>query len=430
MLLNQAAAEALAPRPATYIVFDNSLPGFGCRVSPGGVRAWIFEYRPGGGRRSPTRRMTIGRINALPYYKARAAAAKLHHRTKLGEDPAAVRDEAREAPTVDEMIDRFLREEIEPKRKGTTVKLYRRYFKDYIRPALGRKRARDVTYSEVAKLHRAIGARGAQVTANRAISLLGTLYRWAVKAGEIPKDHGNPATDITRFRERARERYLTADEIGRLGDALVEAETTGIPWEVDEDKPTAKHVPKENRRHVFATSVTGALRLLILTGCRKTEILHAKWEHVDWERAQLVLPDSKTGGRRVPLSAAALAVLEALPRLGVYIVASDTAGTEREQPRHDLNRPWRAISKRAGLEALRIHDLRHSFASVGAGLGLGLPIVGKLLGHREPATTARYAHFDIDPLRRATDRIGAVIEGALKRKPGAAVVALKPQSKL
>jgi integrase len=162
-----------------------------------------------------------------------------------------------------------------------------------------------------------------------------------------------------------------------------------------------------------------------LTGCRKTEILQAKWEHVDWERAQLALPDSKTGARRVPLSAAALAVLETLPRLGVYIVASDTAGTARERPRHDLNRPWRAISKRAGLEGLRIHDLRHSFASVGA--GLGLPIVGKLLGHREPATTARYAHFDIDPLRRATDRIGAVIEGALTRKPPAPVVPLHKQ---
>jgi integrase len=164
-----------------------------------------------------------------------------------------------------------------------------------------------------------------------------------------------------------------------------------------------------------------------LTGCRKTEILHAKWEHIDWERAQLVLPDSKTGSRRVPLSAAALAVLETLPRLGVYIVASDTAGMEDEQPRHDLNRPWRTISKRAGLEGLRIHDLRHSFASVGAGLGLGLPIVGKLLGHKEPATTARYAHFDIDPLRRATDRIGAVIEGALTRKPPAPVVPFNKQ---
>jgi hypothetical protein len=111
MLLNQAAAEALAPHPTTYIVFDDSLPGFGCRVSPGGVRAWIFEYRPGGGRRSHTRRMTIGRINALPYHKARAAAAKLHHRTRLGEDPVAAREEAREAPTLDEVIDRFLRED-------------------------------------------------------------------------------------------------------------------------------------------------------------------------------------------------------------------------------------------------------------------------------------------------------------------------------
>ena len=401
--LSQAAAEALQPRDGTYIAYDADLAPFGCRVTPRGVRSWIYEYRPGGGRRLATRRITLGRIDALPCHKARAAAEKLHHQTRLGADPAVERQRQREAPTVDEIADRFLSEEIEPKRKPSTAALYRRYLGDYIRPALGTKRARDVSYGDVAKLHRALGTRGAGVTANRVVALIGTLFRWAGKAGEIAKDH-NPASGISRFRERARERYMSAGELARLGDALREAETIGLAWTVDETRPTAKHAPKpENRREILTPYVTAAIRLLILTGCRRSEILHARWEHVDWDRGQLVLPDSKTGGRPVPLSAAALAVLNDLPRLGSYIIAGDSAGMKDEQPRQDLKRPWRAIAKRAGLEGLRLDDLRHSFASLGA--GLGLPIVGRLLGHTVPSTTTTYAHLDADPLRRATHSI-------------------------
>jgi integrase len=152
---------------------------------------------------------------------------------------------------------------------------------------------------------------------------------------------------------------------------------------------------------------------LILTGARLREILHLGWDHVDFERGLLLLPDSKTGKKAIVLNAPALDVLANLPRVGAYVIAGQAAGSEQERPRADLKRPWQAVAKRAGLNGVRIHDLRHTHASVGAGAGLGLPIIGKLLGHAQAATTARYAHLDADPLRRASDRIGSHIAAAM-----------------
>ena len=134
-----------------------------------------------------------------------------------------------------------------------------------------------------------------------------------------------------------------------------------------------------------------------------------KWEHVDFERGLLFLPESKTGKKTVVLNAPALAVLNALPRVGGFVIAGET----EDKPRTDLKRPWAMVTKRANLEGLRIHDIRHSFASFGAGGGMGLPIVGKLLGHANATTTARYAHLDADPLRRASGRIGSTIAAAM-----------------
>ena len=154
-----------------------------------------------------------------------------------------------------------------------------------------------------------------------------------------------------------------------------------------------------------------AIRLLILTGARVHEILDLHWTYVDDERGLLNLPDSKTGKKSIYLSAAALSVLAALPRIegNSYVIAGAKSG----EPRADLKKPWGALSKAAGLEGVRLHDLRHSFASIGAGASLGLPIIGKLLGHSQPATTARYAHLDADPMRRAVDTIGATISAAM-----------------
>ena len=289
-------------------------------------------------------------------------------------------------------------EEVRPMRKPRTAVLYEAYFRLHLLPEFGTKRARDLTKGDVAQFHRKIGTRTPSA-ANRVLTLLSGLFSWAAKMGAIPEGL-NPTKGITKYREEGRERYLTVEELGRLGEALREGETVGIPWHVDETRPTAKHATRpENRRVKISPAATAAIRLLLFTGCRLREILHLQWAEVDFDRGMLFLADSKTGRKAVVLSSAAIAVLEAIPRMGRYVVP----GTSLFRPRHDLQKPWATIKKRAGLVGVRLHDLRHSFAAVGAGNGLGLPVIGKLLGHRNVETTARYAHVDASPLRMAAN---------------------------
>jgi integrase len=160
---------------------------------------------------------------------------------------------------------------------------------------------------------------------------------------------------------------------------------------------------------VIGPHAAAAIRLLIFTGARLREILHLRWAHVDFERGLLLLPTSKTGKKTIVLNAPALAILSALPRSGEFVIA----GTSLDNPRSDLKKPWKAVAARAGLTGVRIHDLRHTHASVGAGAGLGLPIIGKLLGHTQTATTQRYAHLDNDPLKKASEHIGSHLAAAM-----------------
>ncbi len=208
--------------------------------------------------------------------------------------------------------------------------------------------------------------------------------------------------------------------MARLGDALQRGEGEGLTYVVDETKPTAKHAASADaRRTQLDPFAVAAIRLLMLTGARLREVVHAKWEYVDFERGVMFLPDSKTGKKPIYLSAAALAILVALPRIegNPFIIA----GAKNGAPRADLKKPWAAVTKAAGLEGVLLHDLRHSFASVGAGASLGLPIIGKLLGHSQASTTARYAHLDADPMRRAANAIGATIAAAMNGANGGEV---------
>jgi integrase len=238
----------------------------------------------------------------------------------------------------------------------------------------------------------------------------------------------NPARGIERNREQAKERFLTSDELARLGTALADSETIGLPWAVDEAKPGAKHLAKpENRRVRLDPFAVAAIRLLAFTGARLREILDAQWSQVDLERGVIFLADSKTGKKPIYLSAAAQAVLASLPRVegNPHIIA----GAKEGAPRADLKKPWAAVCRAAGLDGVRLHDLRHSFASFGAGASLGLPIIGKLLGHSQAATTHRYAHLEADPLRRAVDTIGATISAAMDGAKSAPAVTEKKQGR-
>jgi integrase len=222
----------------------------------------------------------------------------------------------------------------------------------------------------------------------------------------------NPARKIEKFPEDRRERFLTPDELERLGAAIREGETLGIAWREDGDAPKSKHLAKkENQRTFLSPDAASALRLLIFTGARLREILHLRWEHVDLGRGLLLLPDSKTGRKTIVLNRPALAILQTHPRNGSFVIG----GAHIDRPRKDLKKPWLAVCRRAGLEGVRLHDLQHTFASIGAGASLGLPIVGKLLGHSQAQTTARYAHLDADPLLRAANLIGERIERSMNR---------------
>lgn len=414
--LTRRSIAAIRPdeKPVTY--FDTDLHGFGLRVMPTGVRSWVVEYRPGaGGRRVAKRRVVLGRADdATPPEKAREAAATLLAKVRSGADPAAERSDERKAETVAEVMTAYLSRHVETKRKGSTAALYRMLNAKHIEAAIGTKVARAVTRSEVARLHRNIGASG-KPTANRVLALLSGAYNWASANGVLPEGT-NPARGVEKFAETSRERFLTTEEIQRLGAALLEAETVGITWQIEADKPTSKHVPKRNQRTVVSPHATAAIRLLMFTGARLREVLHLEWSQVDLERGILFLPDSKTGKKAVILSAPAMLVLKELPRLGRYVVASDSAGQKDERPRRDLKRPWEVVTRAAKLEGLRLHDLRHTFASVGAGAGLSLPQIGAMLGHADSKTTAKYAHLAVDPVRRAADLIANQIAEAMNGK--------------
>ena len=421
--ITKRLVDSLRPTGYDRFVWDDTLIGFGIRVQPTGAKSYVVKYRAGSGRGAPTRRVTLGRVGTLTPDEARTLARKTLGAVAHGSDPAALKAAERRASTLRELAEIFLAEHVEAKRKQTTATHYRSLLEKVVLPELGSRKAEQVTPSDLAKLHAKMRNRPYQ--ANRMLEVVGSLYSFAGKRKILPVGF-NPARGIDQYPEKARERFLTGDELARLGDAVREAETVGLHYEIDEAKPTAKHAPKEaKRRTKIGPHAAAAVRLLILTGARLREILHLKWEHVDLERGLLFLRDSKTGKKAIVLNAPALDVLANLPRVGAFVIAGQAAGSDDDKPRADLNRPWRAIVKRAGLNGLRIHDLRHTHASVGAGLGLGLPIIGKLLGHTQPSTTARYAHLDTDPLRRASEHIGgrlAAAMGDLKPRPDGEVI--------
>ncbi len=423
--ITKRLVDSLSATGEEYFVWDETLIGFGVRVQASGAMSYVAKYRAGSGRGAPTRRVTLGRVGTLTPDDARALAKKTLGAVAHGNDPAALKAAERRASTLRELADLYLAEHVDTKRKQSTASHYRSLLEKVVLPDLGSRRAEQVTTSDLAKLHAKMRKRPYQ--ANRMLAVVGALYTFAGKRKLIPMGL-NPARGIEQYPENKRERFLTGDELTRLGDAIREAEAVGLPYEIDGTKPKAKHAPKEaNRRTKIGPHAAAAIRLLILTGARLREILGLKWDYVDLERGLLLLPDSKTGKKAIVLNAPASDVLANLPRVGEYVIAGQAAGTDEDKPRADLNRPWRAIVKRAALGGLRIHDLRHTHASVGAGLGLGLPIIGKLLGHTQPSTTARYAHLDADPLRRASDHIGnqlAAAMGDLKAKPSGEVVEL------
>jgi integrase len=417
--ISKRAIDAFAGNPDKDRAFlwDDALAGFGVCAFPSGKKVYVAQYRQGG----RSRRVAIGEHGRLTPDEARREAKKLLGAVEKGGDPIDERRKAREIPTFRAVAEEWLTLHVRGKRKSRTAEEYERLLKLSIYPAIGSRRIVEVHRADVTKLHAAMAE--TPFAANRVLSVLSAAWNWAARRGEVAFAD-NPARAIERFPEQGRERFLTTAELARLGDALRKGETVGLPYPIDDTKPKAKHTPKEeNRRVKLDPFAVAAIRLLILTGARLREILDAQWSQLDLERSVLFLADSKTGKKSVYLSAAAQEVLSSLPHIegNPHIIA----GMKDGAPRADLKKPWAAVRRAAGLPGVRIHDLRHSFASFGAAASLGLPIIGKLLGHSQSATTARYAHLDADPLLRAAETIGATISAAMTRKAEAEVAPLK-----
>ena len=415
--ITKRAVDALQSGGSEFTLWDGTVSGFGVRVRPTGAKSYVVVYRAGTGRGAPVRRYTIAAVGKITPECARARAKVILGTVAHGHDPANQKTAERGTPTVAELADRFMTDHVRAKRKAGTAEFYKDILDRIVKPAVGTTKADKLTRVQVSRLHSSLSDTPFQ--ANRVLAVVGSMYAFAGRAGILPEGT-NPARGIDKFTESRRERFLTGEELERLGSAIREAETIGIPWTVDESKPAAKHVAKDNRSTKVAPAAAAALRLLLFTGCRLREILHLRWEHVDFECGCLFLPDSKSGRKTVILNAPALSVLNDLERVGPYVVPGD----DPERPRHDLKRPWDAVTKRAGLTGVRLHDLRRTYASFGAGGGLGLPIIGRLLGHSQSATTARYAHLDNDPLRLASEAIAGRIAAALDGKKSAPIVPL------
>ncbi|CAN7700990.1 tyrosine-type recombinase/integrase [Mesorhizobium sp. LjNodule214] len=389
----------------TTFYFDADLKGFGFYRTPGDVGTYFAEFRPVAG--GSKKRLKLGTVGTLKATEAREAARKAIANAALGKDLAQNRTDERASGTVKQLVAAYISDKA---MKESTRSFYKITLAKHIEPQIGSTKAVAVTRVDVQRAHSAMSKK-AKYSANRAMALLSAAFVWGAKRGYVPEGM-NPAGRIDRNKEEARERFLSADEMARLGDALREAETIGIPHRPSD----SKHAPKEKNRTIYGPHVTGAIRLLMLTGCRLREILHLRWAEYDEKRGLLLLPDSKTGRKTVVLSAAAQGVLDGLPRVGKFVIAGHSAGTDHEAPRADLKKPWAAIAGRAQLSDVRLHDLRHTFASVGAGDGMSLPIIGKLLGHADAGTTQRYAHLHVDPVRAAADAIAGKIADAIGGK--------------
>src|SRR5271166_5978754 len=417
--LTKRTVDAATPQPGRYIVWDSELKGFALRVAPSGTKTYILRYRPrGSGRAGPRRFIVLGRHGAITPDEARAQAKTILGAVAAGKDPAlgavaAGKDPAKErsqtntAMQVAQLVEAFINQHAKPKRKAQTAASYAALLNNCLVPKFGKRPADQVSAADISQLH--LSMRDQPYQANRLVAVIASMYGFASRHGIVPRGV-NPTHGIERFRESARERYLGIEELNRLGETLRMAEAEGLPWRLDSNKPQSKHLAREdNRRTVLSPEVVLAFRLLMFTGARLREIVTLQWSHIDFERGLINLPDSKTGRKTIVMSAATIDLLRDRERRGAFVIP----GLNGDRSRSDLKKPWQAIQRHAGLEAVRIHDLRHTFASIGAGASLGLPIVGKLLGHSQRATTARYAHLDADPLRRASNIIGDHLTAAL-----------------
>lgn len=381
--LTKLVVYSAQPAGKEYYVWDTEIKGFGLRVFPAGKKSFVYQYRV----RHRARRITLGDAGSIHVQQAREDAMAAALIVQRGGDPLAERQALRNAKTVEEMANDFLDHHVAFFVKESTGREYRRAIRNYILPALGKKTVSEVTRADVAKLHVSLAHKPTQ--ANRTIEIVSKMFNIAEELGL--RDPGtNPRKGIRKYPETKRERFLSPAEIRRVSEVLCEMEAERI------EMPSA----------------IAAVRLLMVTGCRLNEIMTLKWKYVHMRSGFLRLPDSKTGAKDVQLGQSAIDILSRIPRIegNEWVLTGKIEGGRLT----DLQPFWQRVRARAGLCDVRIHDLRHTFASVAAEAGMSLPMIGKLLGHSTPQSTARYAHLAAGTVRHAADNVAASIAGRMQ----------------
>ncbi len=395
-LTEKAVKDADPPAKGATSIWDTEIKGFGVRIfaptlrHPEGARSFFVNYRVNG----VERRHTLGEYPTWTVLAARNEAKALRRRINQGEDVARDKREARDAPTVNDLAERYRREHL-PRKAPVSAKADSAMIDAYILPALGSRRVVDIHFGDIRALHEKITADGRPVRANRVLAVASKMFSLSLlpKAGENEpwRDAamGNPCRGVERNREEGRERFFSTAELARLSDAL------------------AAQPP---------SPAVNCLKLIMLTGCRPGEAMRATWaefaEAGYWDKPSAHVKQRKR--HRVPLSPAAIELISRLrnDRAGDsgFVFPSNRGGG----PIRELWRVWKPVAAEAGIPDGLVYTLRHSFASIGAGGGLSLQIIGRLLGHTLARTTERYAHLGDDPLREAAAKIGAAIAGGGK----------------
>jgi integrase len=398
--ITKRTVDALQTTGKEYVRWDGELTGFGVRVRASGAKSFVAVYRTGG-RNSPQRRVTIGAVGKIEADTAREHARAIIRQAELGIDYAAEKTKARAELTLGKVCDLYLAEGCDTK-KASTVATDKGRIERHIKPLLGKKRIGEITRADVEKFMRDVAAgktaadektkkhgraivEGGKGTATRTVGLLGGIMSFAVSRQLRPD---NPVRGVKRYPDRKGERYLSGAELARLGEALADIEEEGA-------NPAAIAI----------------IRLLAFTGARKNEIARLRWSEVDLDRGYLRLGDSKTGAKIIPIGLPACEVLASISSVddSPYVFPASSGdgafqGTEKV---------WRKLRERVGFPELRLHDLRHSFASVGLARGDTLPVIGAILGHTDVKTTSRYAHLADDPVRQSADAIAETMAAAL-----------------
>lgn len=377
--ISKRTVDALEPGEKDKVYYDDSLKGFGIRVRSSGRKTYFVMGR----ERGRQRRVTIGSHGTITAEQARKKAISILNDLTQDKNPTADRDHYKNAPSMGLLCDRFMSDYVPHHCKASTAAEYKRSVEIFIKPAIGRKLISDVERSDIVNFHHNL--RGTPYQANRTLGVLSVMFSQAETWG-MRKEFTNPCRGVKKFREEKRERFLSSEELARLGKALADEEG-------------------------FASSAVACVRLLLLTGCRLSEIQKLEWRYVDLTHQMILLPDSKTGKKPVYLGASAVKVFKDIERIdgNPYVITGRIEG----QYLTDMQKPWRRIRKAADLDDVRLHDLRHTFASNGIAIGEGLPVIGNLLGHTQPQTTARYTHLANHHAIAAANRISASVADVL-----------------